>query len=604
MNNKYESFLRILDGIIDSAPKSKYQKRYSKKTDDELNYSRSRAFLHLYLMANFGMMSFEEREKLVTDGSQDGGIDAYYFDSEHKIKYYIQAKFRASSHNFSEKEIELPELTAMQIRRIEAGERYDENGKEYNGKVKGLQDALSGLKHPGSYDTRVILLANTTLDNSVLRKLTGGYDVDVFNNEAVYSKLVYPVVSGNYFNSEELEISINLANAEHPRITYKVDLGSQSCNITVLFAPTIEIAKILDRYKNSVLKYNPRSYLNLKGNKVNKSIMSTLLESKNNEFALFNNGLTIVAESCDFAERTGRYNVAKLTLKSPQIINGGQTAFTLSQAYSEYKNDKDKLKEIFEKKEVLVKIVSFVGSSFDVYEEECDEEDDILAFTEDQLKIIERVSASTNHQSPIKDADGKANDEIQVKFQSYVYKNFGYYYERKRGEFVEGLRRKYIDSDLLIKRDDLVRCCLASESKPGEARRANQNYLFKKNVVDYYLSKPESYDIYVKSYEIFNELKSIEKEYRTTSDKYAEVKFGSALRYGKYAVVSSVILSFDSAVDVRRNIMNVLTQWKDFEADMKKLESNSQFFKSDENMLNYYKSSRVNVDVVGKFDQL
>ncbi|TOO47783.1 hypothetical protein CGH36_05995, partial [Vibrio parahaemolyticus] len=67
--------INILDKIISEAP-AKYKKLYSTGDDKKLEQARSRAYIHLYLMAKFGMLDFSERELLILDGSNDGGIDA------------------------------------------------------------------------------------------------------------------------------------------------------------------------------------------------------------------------------------------------------------------------------------------------------------------------------------------------------------------------------------------------------------------------------------------------------------------------------------------------------------------------------------------------
>lgn len=111
----------------------------------------------------------------------------------------------------------------------------------------------------------------------------------------------------------------------------------------------------------------------------------------------------------------------------PQIINGGQTAFTLSKIYEEVEGDEDKKNEYFYGKEVLVKVISFET------DEEDDDEDKLSGFLPEHLKIVENVSQATNRQNPIDDADRKANQESQVSFQKYAFKHSGLYYERKRG---------------------------------------------------------------------------------------------------------------------------------------------------------------------------
>ncbi|EJL6549999.1 hypothetical protein NMS03_003515, partial [Vibrio cholerae] len=77
MDSKYSTLLNILDKIISEAP-DKYKKLYSTNDDKKLEQARSRAYIHLYLMAKFGMLDFLERESLILDGPGDGGIDAYY----------------------------------------------------------------------------------------------------------------------------------------------------------------------------------------------------------------------------------------------------------------------------------------------------------------------------------------------------------------------------------------------------------------------------------------------------------------------------------------------------------------------------------------------
>lgn len=603
MNNKYETLVNILDKIIEKKPAEKYQKLYSLDTQQSKDQSRSRAYIHLYLMARYGILDFKDREVLLTDGANDGGIDAFYVDKDQKIINIIQSKFRTNQDNFEKKPIEPDELLSMDIKRIIQGETCDESGVAYSGKIKGFQRKLDEIKNIGKYEYKVTILANVTHNKTKLDRLTGGFDCDVYDYNATYSKLVFPVVCGNYFNQEELEVNINLKNAQHPRIQYTANLGAQDASITVLFAPTSEIARTLHKYKNSILKFNPRSYLDMRKNSVNSEILNTLINTNDNEFALFNNGITIVCGDCNFTESTGKKNKASLSLHSPQIINGGQTAFTLSNVYEKHLNDPEKLDSIFEGKEVLVKIISFVT------EEDEDTDDDECQFTgfsDSNLAVIEKVSQATNRQNPIDDADRKANEQTQIDFQEFAYEYYGLYYERKRGEFGDGISSKYIDRSYLIKRDDLIRCCLASDLRPGEARRANKKYLFSDPIADKYMAQKASYDNYLLGYILFNKLKALEKELRTPENKYAENIYGSALRYGKFAVVAAVFAATPKITisELFEKLYEVLQKWKEFESHVvKDIENKNTFFSNDLNMLNYYKSGMVNKQIIDFFSK-
>lgn len=125
-----------------------------------------------------------------------------------------------------------------------------------------------------------------------------------------------------------------------------------------MFVPTAEIARALYTYRNFLLKFNPRSYLELSHNEVNQEIARSITGLKTNEFALFNNGITVLSYGTDFNEKIGQKDRAQLILTQPQIINGGQTAFTLSMLYEQFVVEGSD-KQIFDSKEVLLKVITF-----------------------------------------------------------------------------------------------------------------------------------------------------------------------------------------------------------------------------------------------------
>lgn len=599
MKNKFETLLNILDKIIEEAPDS-YKKLYSVDDLTKKEKSRSRAYIHLFLMSKFGLLDFEEREKFIVDGIYDGGIDAYFIDQESYKIFIIQSKFRNNERNFTTKKIEIEELLKMDVNRVLSGESFCEKGNKYNGKIRDFQERLSKIKNLGRYDYKVIILANCNYDEVALKRLTGSYECTVYDHERSYDELVYPVVCGNYYSNGDLEVNISLENAQHPRIQYIASVGNVDANITVLFVPTLEIAKLMSKYKNSILTYNPRSYLEMRKNSVNSDIEKSIKESNNNEFSLYNNGITVVCNESYFTEKNGKKNKASLSVKMPQIINGGQTAFTLSKIYESVLDKPDKIDEYFLGKEVLVKVIWFEDS------EDSSDEDDEKSVSDfhKYLNIVEKVSQATNRQNPIDDADRKANEQYQVDFQKYIYKKSGLYYERKRGEFGDGIARGYISKNDLIKRDDLVRSCFAANLRPGLARSASKKVLFGDDLgVEKILTDKDSYNKYLLAIKIFLYLKNYESKNRNSNDKYLINKFGNAFRYGRYAVISSVFSKF-SMIEIESKldncIDNVLSLWLKFENTVKDKYSNT-LFKNDNNMLNYYKGNHVKEDIKSYF---
>ena len=309
MSNQYQTLITILDRLCSEAPSNYKRYHVLLNNTEKMNQARSRALIHLYLKVNFGILDFKNREDLITDDPHDGGVDAYFIDKERKKIYLIQSKFRTNSKNYEEKEISLDEILQMEVDRITEGKTNGEDGYEYNQKIKKLQCCIAEMDDVGRYTYEIVILANLkdTTPNK-LRKLTGGFNASVLDFKKVYSELLFPVVTGTFYDQSELSISLNLSNksASSARINYSVDTEYEGCDITVVFVPTEEIGKILYKYKNSILKYNPRCYLELRTNSVNAEIYGTIVNKQTNEFALFNNGITMLSDQTSFNEKVGQ----------------------------------------------------------------------------------------------------------------------------------------------------------------------------------------------------------------------------------------------------------------------------------------------------------
>lgn len=456
---KYQTLINILDTIIDDAPPS-MNKKYPNTNDiEKKNQARARAFIHLYLKVNFGLLNFSEREHFITDGPYDGGIDGYYIHNDSKTIYFIQSKFRTKDLNFESKQIDLSEILVMDVNRILDGEKNDEDSNEYNGKIKQLQREISSIEDIARYSYKVIILANLKdVKASDLRKLTGGFSCSVFDFSKCYENLVFPVITGTYYKASDLSINIDLSNKNAgSKISYTVLTGKGECEITVLFVPTIELARIMYKYKNSILKYNPRSYLGHEGKKVNDSIKETIIEKTTNEFALYNNGITMLSDETYINERIGQKNKAQLIVKNPQIINGGQTSYTLSRIYEE--NIDNDIESVFQNKEVLVKIITLLENSNH----------------NNKVELINNISNATNQQTPVINADKISNDELQIKIQKCLFDKYGLLYERKRGEFADGIYNNYIPAKSILERNLFFRMFYCSN---GRVTKARQKKLF------------------------------------------------------------------------------------------------------------------------------
>jgi hypothetical protein len=217
----------------------------------------------------------------------------------------------------------------------------------------------------------------------------------------------------------------------------------------------------MSKYKNAILRYNPRNYLGLSKNAVNKEIRNSVMSLAYNDFALLNNGITMLADQQEFTQFTGQKNVGRLTLVSPQIINGGQTAYTLSELYESSRSTD---LSVFEGKEVLVRVVVLKPGPDNP--------------PENKYKFIQSISTSTNQQTQIREADRHSAAPKLVAIQKDIFLKYGYMLELKSGEFYNGLTNKFVDKKFVINRIILLRCLAAFNGRPSTARSASESELY------------------------------------------------------------------------------------------------------------------------------
>ncbi|WP_176307931.1 AIPR family protein [Burkholderia ambifaria] len=574
----YTTLVRTLDVLCKEAPKA--FKRYHPKSDDieKVNQARSAAFIHLFLKVRFGLAGFAERHEHTCDGSQDGGVDGYFIDTEERCITLIQSKFRTTRKNFEEKAIEPIELLKMEVSRISKGEKLDSNGKPFSAKIAAFQKKINEIRDIALYQWRVVILANLKhINDEQIRRLIDNMDYEVFDFPKTYSELVFPLTTGTSFVPSEIVIKINLGKKQQPQLNQDVETGLGTCNVRMLYVPTIEIARVTAKYRNALLRYNPRNYLSLSKNEVNLSIKDTIKNTTKNEFSLRNNGITLLADYSSVTDRTGVSGEGQLIIKDPQILNGGQTATTLALMFE----DPEVGVSAFESKEVLLKIIERPKGK-----------------TEEELsEFIETISDATNKQSKIVEADRRSNDPRLVKLQSYFYCQFGLFLERKRGEFRYGLDDKILTKALIVDRVTVARALTAFLGDPPRAR-SSQDRIFEEEGFDRLLTDLDNSHVALAHFALA---------------KLDEVKAGSkhgvashSFRYGKYAMLYAVARLNSTAVpepaatpaEASRLVDEILKKWKAFEASIEASAANASYkVGQDFNFDNYYKGRTVVDDV-------
>lgn len=580
--NKYQLLIKTLDSLIFEAPKE--LKSYDTSDEEKLNQARARALIHLFLRTRFGLINFSDAEKLITDGKDDGGLDAYYIDNESKCIYLIQSKFRTKEENFEIKSVDGYELFKMDLGQITKGEEKNSNGENFNGKILGFQRKIREISDVITrYKYCLVFLGNipTNLEPKKLKEVSGNVcdDVEIINGKNTYNNLLLPYLQSDFYNKRDFILKIKLNQNQSNRINYGVKISGQTVNINLSFVPTIEIAKMMREYKNSLLKYNPRCYVGIKNGGVNQQIRNSISETESNEFSLLNNGITIICTDFEYTERNAEPNSATLLVSNPQIVNGGQTAFTLAKILA------DGEKNVFENKEVLVKFISLKQDQ-----------------TPEQIELIEKISEATNNQTPVYLSDRKSNDDKLIELQKYLFENHGLLLERKKGEFYEAVTKNIICKDKIITKNQIMRLIFCINGKPSEARSYANEKLFEAYPIKH-MSSCDFAQIYT-VIKIYKAIENLQQNTKNQEEKYRKKEIGSGLSYGKYAITSVVFGKLKSeTIEKMSQLLNEAKEkWKDFETTVANQEHNSDYFDDGFNFDNYYKGKTINKDLMDYFN--
>lgn len=571
---KHRLLNKTLDNIAQSAPTNLSIYHADPENVDAQIHKYSRAQIHLFLRVRFGILDFNIVESQITDGTNDGGLDAYHIDEEKKIIYLIQSKYKVTPEGYLNNDVDWREFFKMELDRIVRGEAGSISGNEYNGKIKGLQQKIRNINDIARWNYILIYLGNvpSAITKENLLGISGGVcqSADVLHGKDFYNQVLIPYLKRDFYNKEDFsfEIYINQDRSAN-RIRYSVDLvNNESAEVQLCFVPTIEIARMMSQYRNSILQYNPRCYVGIRNTGVNADIRDSVANTIHNEFSLLNNGITIVCNEVNYNDNTAQRGRASITVSNPQIVNGGQTAFTLAHLYE---NNSDH--SIFGNKEVLTKFIIIAGN---------------------REEMIEKISDATNNQNPIKPRDKVANDLKMIELQSKLFDQFGILLERKQGEFCDSIKDGTVNKKDIFDIVALMRLLFVYRGLIARARNASEGILFK----EYNLDGIEITEIY-KLIKIYNKISSLELSGERDGDRRYQVDaWGNGLKYGQWAITCAVYntLGDDGSID---NCLNrVKLRWLDFENTILNHEHNRNYFSDGFDYANYYKGRTIDSDLV------
>lgn len=382
-----------------------------------VDISEDRAFSHVLLKHNFDV-DYSDQTGLVTDGSDDGGIDFLYYDDEELKVILCQSKY-TSTLSFDQIINELNKMysTVQNFKKSNTG--------IYNERLRhALQNAIDRLPDESSDSFEYYVFTTAPLDiNSAMKKIEN--TTHEFPTEAVS---IYTEDQIEKIVQRSLE---SLATVEYEKIqldrprNYLEYESKESKGIMCNVLSTSLISLFNKHAGTGLFDLNIRRYI--KNTLVDSGIKKTLENNREN-FWFLNNGIIIACEEYDIDGDT-------VKLHNFSIVNGGQTTTLIGT----YKGSNTK--EFY----IPCKIVATKeGSSSSTF------------FT--------KIAEATNSQKPIYARDLKSNSPEMVQLSKWLSTE-KIYLEIKRGV------KPPSSSDCQIKNDELGQIILSfALQRPGTSR--------------------------------------------------------------------------------------------------------------------------------------
>lgn len=441
----------------------KTQEEVKKLLDKKI--SEDRAFSYVVLEYVFGV-EFLDQDDLVTDGSNDGGIDFVYYDEDESKVILCQSKYTGTL-SFNDVIAELDKMhSTLQNFRIANTGSYNERLK------KVLQNALDRLPDENTDNIEYNLFTTAPIDvEGAVRKIDNTQHG--FSSEAVKIFTVDDIEKEIKNSLEALDmVSYEKIKLDKPKNVLEYESSKNRgimCNVL-----STSIIQLYNKYAGKGLfDLNIRKYIRNK--LVDSGIKGTLDKDREN-FWFLNNGIIIACQDFEIDGDT-------VKLYDFSIVNGGQTTTLIST----YRGSNTK--EFY----VPCKIISTK-----------DERAGTVFFT--------KIAEATNSQKPIYARDLKSNTPEMLTLKRFLARE-DVFLEIKRG-VKQNKNYKYT-----IKNDELAQLILSfAYQRPGTSRNGKQkifdNELYSKLFKVDYFGDPGKKGFLLDIIDLYDRFKIIEKKYK------------------------------------------------------------------------------------------
>lgn len=284
--------------------------------DDQHESNRLSRSLAAYALVGLRGIDDAAAAACVTDGGDDGGIDALYYDNTIPQLIIVQSKFSRKGGQPSQADI----LKTINGVKALYRRQFDRFNPEVQSRLDKVEEALDT---PGiSIKLVIVFLSDEELGPHAVADLNDlKTEINQLNPLLSWQACGLRAVHGWLLTEEAqptVDLEIALENWGYVTVPRKAIYGQ-------LTAATL--ASLIEVHGDAIFERNIRHYLGTTD--VNKAILSTVLEKPEDLFYL-NNGLTAVASSIQHGAAPATRCVFNFT--SFSIVNGAQTAGAVASA--------------------------------------------------------------------------------------------------------------------------------------------------------------------------------------------------------------------------------------------------------------------------------
>lgn len=468
-----------------------YLEEMSHEFKDKYNYDNlSSAFGHVILKMLFGL-SDDEIYDLNTDGFNDNGIDAIYFeDAEEKVVHFFQFKFPSSVSSMTNG------ISQSDVQTIFNGfDSFTGNDEKFN-----LLEWNEILK-----EKRIEYEKNDVYKFKIwIIKYSSSTINEKINNLVSKQKTDYENITGN-------SLEVDIMTASKIALLYENNIRDKWCDFKLKYKKSLnpfsdDISKVYSGYvslldvyitfnsiKDKVFEGNVR-YLN-PNSKINDGIKETLSTEERQFFHLLNNGVTIFCKQCNDTTTNDFFDI-----KNGTIINGAQTVGTIINYLESLTDDKrDTYKDQF----LFFRIVQ----------------------VNDHKEIMDKMVYTLNTQNEMKSSYSISNEVSLKILQKRFNEETKYFLELKNNEF-NFFKETHPDTKKMLKDkidiETLVQVVTAyyDIGRLANIAKNNKGTLFEKDNIKKIIEKLDfenSKDIYEKYLNLMNIIKAY-RSYRKNSE--------------------------------------------------------------------------------------